>query len=232
MQTILIRDRMRYGGGMEDNVAVPNPADSSHELDLEPVFSSLGAEAEMEVIAIQSLLEANGVTVVMVGSSSLPNLPFEVKVPRDQVNQALRLIEEARAAGPAAAEEAVRQSVSYTAGLLTRAVPVLPSLNLDESVACYDQLGFKVVFRFGDEYAVVNRDGAEIHLIALDDSHVAESTNCYIHVSDARTLHDEIAANGYRDLTEVEAKPWGMLEFTLKDSSGNSLNFGQMLQQG
>jgi uncharacterized glyoxalase superfamily protein PhnB len=217
---------------MEDKVDVPTPADSSHELDLEPVFSALGAEAEMEAIAIHSMLEANGITAIMVGSSSLPNLPFEVKVPREQAQQALRLIEEAKAAGPAAAEEAERQTVSYTAGLIRKAVPVLPSLNLDESIACYQQLGFSVVFRFADEYAVVSRDGAEIHLFPLDDEHVAESTSCYLYVSDARTLHEEITANGYRDMSGLEEKPWGMLEFTLKDSSGNTLHFGQELGQG
>lgn len=186
----------------------------------------------MEAIAIHSMLEANGITAVMVGSSSLPNLPFEVKVPREKAQQALSLIEEAKAAGPAAAEEAEQQPVSYTPGLLRTAVPVLPSLNLDESVACYQQLGFKVVIRFGDEYAVVSRDGAEIHLSPLDDEHVAENTSCYLYVSDARTLHEEITANGYRDMTALEAKPWGMLEFALKDSSGNTLRFGQELKQG
>jgi hypothetical protein len=87
---------------LEDEVAV----DPSHELDLETVYSSIGAEAEMEALALQSVLEANGIPTVLEGSSTLPNLPFSVKVPRDHVEAALQRIKEAQAAGPAAAEEA------------------------------------------------------------------------------------------------------------------------------
>src|SRR6266545_3738864 len=34
--------------------------DPSHEMDLETVFEMVGTEAEMEAIAVQSLLQANG----------------------------------------------------------------------------------------------------------------------------------------------------------------------------
>ncbi|MBV6433700.1 MAG: hypothetical protein IANPNBLG_03918 [Bryobacteraceae bacterium] len=80
--------------------------DPSHELDLEAVYSSIGAEAEMEAMAIQSVLEANGIPAILEGSSTLPNLPFSVKVPLDLVETALQRIKEAQAAGPSAAEEA------------------------------------------------------------------------------------------------------------------------------
>lgn len=86
----------------------PESANPSHELDLESVFESSGAEAEMEAVAVHSLLEAAGIPAVIVGSSSLPNLPFEVQVPHDHVEDARRRIAEAEAAGPAAAEEAER----------------------------------------------------------------------------------------------------------------------------
>ena len=80
--------------------------DLSHELDLETVFEAVGTEAEMEAMAVQSILEGSGLSAVLVGSSSLPTLPFQVQVPRDQVEAARQRINEARAAGPAAAEEA------------------------------------------------------------------------------------------------------------------------------
>lgn len=82
--------------------------DPSHELDLETVFQAVGTEAEMEAIAVQSVLVSNGIEVVLMGSSSLPTFPFEVRVPHEQAEQARQLIEEARASGPAAAEEAER----------------------------------------------------------------------------------------------------------------------------
>lgn len=97
--------KLRYRRGMADAPEFSNP---SHDLDLESVFESSGAEAEMEAVAVHSLLVAAGIPAVMVGSSSLPNLPFEVQVPHDHVDEARRRIEEAEQAGPEAAEEAER----------------------------------------------------------------------------------------------------------------------------
>lgn len=88
----------------------PETANPSHAMDMESVFDSVGVEAEMEAMAVHSLLNAAGIPAILVGSSSLPNLPFEVQVPRDHVEEARRRIEEAKAAGPAAAEEAERAS--------------------------------------------------------------------------------------------------------------------------
>jgi hypothetical protein len=101
----------RYVKGMEDTPEVVSgeveeTGDPSHEMDLEPVFQAVGAEAEMEAIAVHSVLQSNGIEAVLIGSSSLPNFPFEVRVPHEQVDEANALIEEARASGPAAAEEA------------------------------------------------------------------------------------------------------------------------------
>ncbi|MCS7026864.1 MAG: VOC family protein [Bryobacteraceae bacterium] len=216
---------------MEENKQTPAPVDASHELDLEPVFTAVGADAELEALAIHSMLEANGVHAVVVGSSALPNLPFEVRVPSEERDLALRLIEEAKAAGPAAAEEAEQQQPSYTPGVLERAIPTLPSLNLDESLACYQQLGFQLTARYGDDYAILSRDEAEIHLFSLDDEHVAKNSGCYFVVRDVEKLHNEIVANGYTQIGAVEEKPWGMREFTLQDSSGNCLRFGQRVRE-
>ena len=77
--------------------------DTSHGLDLVPVFEALGTEAEMEAMAIHSMLQASDIPAVLVGSSSLPNLPFQVMVPQDHVELAQARMKEAQAAGPAAA---------------------------------------------------------------------------------------------------------------------------------
>jgi hypothetical protein len=96
---------LRYRKGMSETPETANP---SHDLDMESVLQSVGAEAEMEALAVHSLLNAAGIPAILVGSSSLPNLPFEVQVPHDHVDEARRRIAEAKAAGPAAAEEAER----------------------------------------------------------------------------------------------------------------------------
>lgn len=80
--------------------------DTSHELDMVPVFSSSNFDAELEATAVHTILEANGVPSMLTGASTLPMLEFEVRVPRASLDEAQRVLAEARAAGPAAAAEA------------------------------------------------------------------------------------------------------------------------------
>lgn len=201
--------------------------DTSHQLDLESVFEAIGTEAEMEAIALQSMLEASGFDAVVVGSSALPNLPFKVQVPRDQVEAARKRVEEAKAAGPAGAEEAENAVTEHGTGLITVTIPCLPSLNLDETQAFYQQLGFSLGGRFDEEYMILHRDHVQIHFWPCDNEEVAQNSGCYIRTPDVKSLHAEFAACGVERLTDVELKPWKMLEFQLVDSSGNLLRFGQ-----
>ncbi|MBI3209360.1 MAG: DUF2007 domain-containing protein [Candidatus Solibacter usitatus] len=90
---------------MEEEIEVVQAGNPAHDLDLERVFRAVGTEAEMEAMAIEGLLRAGGIEAVLIGSSSLPTLPFEVRVPREEADAARRLIEEAKASGPQAAEE-------------------------------------------------------------------------------------------------------------------------------
>ena len=83
--------------------------DPSSDLDLETIAS---AASEMEAMGIKNLLDSNGIAAVLVGDSVLPNLAFEVRVARDQVERARILIADAEAKGPAAAEEAELESES------------------------------------------------------------------------------------------------------------------------
>lgn len=86
--------------------------DPSSELDFVTVANTEGAMSEMEAVSIQSVLDANGINAVVVGASSLPNLGFQIKVSREDADKAQRAIDEARAAGPAAAAEGASQSES------------------------------------------------------------------------------------------------------------------------
>jgi hypothetical protein len=84
----------------------PGAVNTSHDLDLVTVTRTDGTMAEMQAQAIQSILDASGISAIIVGSSSLPNLGFEVKVASDTLEQARQVIAEAQSAGPAAAAEA------------------------------------------------------------------------------------------------------------------------------
>ena len=87
--------------------------DASPELDLEPIYHSEGAATgEIEAMGIQSLLESHGIAAVMVGDSVLPNMPFEVRVAHEHVQEALRLMADAQKTGPMEAEIAERATES------------------------------------------------------------------------------------------------------------------------
>src|SRR6266542_379799 len=72
----------------------------SHDLDLVTLFRSSAIDAEMESNNIHSILEASGIPAVVVGVSAIPSLEFQVQVPRVALEEAQRVLEEARAAGP------------------------------------------------------------------------------------------------------------------------------------
>lgn len=91
----------------QEDPGAPSP---SHLLDPVTVARTAGATAEMEALAIQSLLEANGIPAILVGTPSLPVVEFEVRVAAADEERARQVIREAEAAGPAAASEAELQS--------------------------------------------------------------------------------------------------------------------------
>jgi hypothetical protein len=76
------------------------------ELDMVTLFSSMNHDAEMEALALHGLLEANGIESAVVGPSTLPSVEFQVQVPRAQLDEAERLMAEAKETGPKSAEEA------------------------------------------------------------------------------------------------------------------------------
>lgn len=82
------------------------PLDTSHELDLVPVFSSDAHNADMEAMAVESLLAASGIPALLVRPGPIPSLPYEVRVPRAWLEEARQVILAAQQAGPEAAEEA------------------------------------------------------------------------------------------------------------------------------
>jgi catechol 2,3-dioxygenase-like lactoylglutathione lyase family enzyme len=105
-------------------------------------------------------------------------------------------------------------------------VPVLASLDLSESVEFYTKrLGFTKISQY-DDYAIVARDGAEIHFWMCRDRTIAENTSCYIRVVDTERLFKEFVENGAPAKQPVVC-PWGMKELYVVDPHGNLLKFGE-----
>jgi Putative prokaryotic signal transducing protein len=103
---------------LEDaNQSGADSVDPSHELDLVTVATTDGTIAEIEATSIQSILDANGINCVVIGNTTLPNLGFEIKVAKDDFDRARQAIEEAREAGPAAAEAEAGASIPDQKGV-------------------------------------------------------------------------------------------------------------------
>ncbi len=84
--------------------------DPSGELDAETIFNAMGTTAQIEALAIRGVLESAGIPSYMVNAPMYPNLRFIVRVPKSYAAQARQALEEARSAGPLAAEMAELES--------------------------------------------------------------------------------------------------------------------------
>ena len=110
-----------------------------------------------------------------------------------------------------------------------RAVPILPSRDLRESLGFYEKLGFENRGAPPEEwnYMILGRGSIELHFIGETTSFAdwTAPTSCHLAVVDADALHAEWASAGV-----ATEGPWttdyGMREFTLRDPSGNLLRVG------
>ena len=109
--------------------------------------------------------------------------------------------------------------------LISASVPVLASLNLDESRVFYARLGFVEQLQTPD-YLIVERAGVELHFWLCADRQIAENTSCYLRSPDTQQLYTEFRAQGL-DPAAPQLRPWGMRELYLIDPHGNLLKFGE-----
>jgi hypothetical protein len=79
--------------------------DPSHDLDMVTLYTATTIDSEMEAGVLSGLLESNGIPALVIGSP-VPSLGYQVQVPREQAQEARRVLDEAKAAGPEAASEA------------------------------------------------------------------------------------------------------------------------------
>ena len=100
-----------------------------------------------------------------------------------------------------------------------------------------DVLGFKILGYWHDPpvFAIIGRDGVELQLGLADKLNQVQTSNTvhrtegldfYIRVSDAESLHTELALK-----TKIQEplckQDYGMLEFAIKDCNGFKIIFGQ-----
>jgi uncharacterized glyoxalase superfamily protein PhnB len=108
--------------------------------------------------------------------------------------------------------------------------PLLPANNVAEAMAWYrDVLGFGDAWMYEhQDYAIVNRDGVEIHLFKMKIDPKKSDFMVYIRVKDIESLYEEYKAkNLIHPNAPLQVKPWGQKEFAISDLNGALLTFGE-----
>jgi DNA-binding transcriptional MerR regulator len=109
---------------------------------------------------------------------------------------------------------------------LSRAVPILASTNLDETVQFYqERLAFKALFQ-SEDYAIMGRDDVTINFWLCDNDEIPKVTACRVQVQGVAELYREcVAAGVVHPNGPLENKPWGTQEFAALDVHGNLITF-------
>ena len=108
--------------------------------------------------------------------------------------------------------------------------PLLPATNVAEAMAWYrDMLGFGDTWLYeNSDYAIVKRDGAEIHLFQMKIDPKKSDFMVYIRVSEIEKLYEEYKTkNLIHPNAPLQVKAWGQKEFAIVDLNGALLTFGE-----
>jgi len=113
-------------------------------------------------------------------------------------------------------------AAAYTARKIS---PMLAVANMEETLAFYQEvLGFTAKMKSA-EYAIVERDGLNIHFMKAASEHVMDCvrghTEIYIEVSGIRSLwvHVKTFQERYK-IRELFDREYGMTEFHIGDPNG------------
>lgn len=100
--------------------------------------------------------------------------------------------------------------------------------DMGQALAFYEQLGFQTTYR-DEGFAIVERDGVALHFNAFDEPPKSHSV-CWIAVTNIDVLYQQyLPTNAVQ--SALEAKPWGLKEFFLRDPFGNLLLFAEHLPE-
>ena len=116
--------------------------------------------------------------------------------------------------------------------MLHTAVPILASLNAEETIKFYTQkLGFTFHNNW-DGYLIFSKDEIEIHLWPTTNVEVPKATGCYVRVTQVEELFKAYKSQGVvHPNGTLETKPWGMRQFSILDNNGNIIHFGERVDQ-
>jgi len=115
------------------------------------------------------------------------------------------------------------QSRARRSGGAAKAIPILPSADLDRTSAFYRTLGMEEVARY-EGYLLLNLRGVEMHFSLRDDSSTAGEA--LVLVPDAGRLWKQLKSRDVTGLGPVEDQPHGIREFVVTDPDGNRIRVG------
>jgi uncharacterized glyoxalase superfamily protein PhnB len=127
-----------------------------------------------------------------------------------------------------------------TATALVAQAAVLLASDVSATIAYFhDKVGFKATGTWGEppEFAILKRDGCRLMIGKIKDGqeiipHWKQRDslwNAYFWVRDAKALFQEMKQAGAIIDYELETKPYGVLEFGVRDLDGHDIGFGQDL---
>lgn len=112
-----------------------------------------------------------------------------------------------------------------------RIAATLPVSDMERALAFYRQeLGMTPSFTNGTPvtFAILRRDAAELHLQATPGPPATPApARAHLLVSDARALHDRLAAAGVSIVKPLRDAPYGMRDFVFADPDGNRIDVGE-----
>lgn len=137
--------------------------------------------------------------------------------------------------------EQMEETLRVTERQLLRSITVLPVTDIIGAARWYEgSLGLQTTYLHegatADEvtnYAVMSRDGLEVHLILdeLSDEHGpwtrAGTGYLYLKVRDVEVLYEEVRSRGVTVARALQTENWGSRGFNLADPDGNTVHVEQ-----
>lgn len=100
--------------------------------------------------------------------------------------------------------------------------------DMEQALTFYGQLGFATTYQ-DEGFAIVERDGVALHLNAFSEPPKSHSV-CWIGVPNIEALYQQyLPTNAVQ--SPLEAKPWGLKEFFLRDPFRNLILFAERISE-
>lgn len=101
--------------------------------------------------------------------------------------------------------------------------------DMEQALAFYGQLGFQTTYH-DEHFAIVERDGVDLHLNAYADAPSGNRSVCWIGVTNSDALYQQyLPTNAV--CSPLKTQPWGFREFMIRDPFGNGILFAEHIPE-